>query len=114
MMLWFKRERIDNPSVQQQYARLAEEIKKVGGCLHFLLKIDSEGWYAECQEFDGIVTSGYSLKPTEKEIMESLVDAIKTAFDIPTLTEHHQGLGIDAKITRETTVTEKQELELCV
>ena len=45
--------------------------------------IDDEGWFARCKEFDGIMTGGRNKNPSEKEITQSLIDAIKTAFHIP-------------------------------
>ena len=65
------------------FERMRKQIEAVGGQLTFLFKIDDEGWTAKCKEFDGIVTGGISKNPLEEEVMQSLIDSIKTAFDVP-------------------------------
>ncbi len=108
-MFWCgKKEIVRSQMTKEAYIRMEQEIKKVGSSLHFVLKIDNEGWFATCQEFSGIMTGGENKNPTQKEIMESIIDSIKTAFDIPIETV----CGEDAKI--KTIITESRELELCV
>ena len=63
--------------------KMNDQIKKNGGKFTFDFGIDSEGWFARCKEYGGIMTGGTSKNPTEEEVMQSLVDAIKTAFHIP-------------------------------
>ena len=59
-----------------------EEIRKVGGLLHFNVQADSSGWHAECKEIDGLITGGQNSHPTDDEIQTNIREAIHTAFHI--------------------------------
>ena len=61
-----------------------EEIRKVGGLLHFNIQSDASGWHAECVEIDGLITGGRNPRPTEDEIQTNIREAIHTAFHITT------------------------------
>src|SRR3989344_3585270 len=82
-MSWFAKENTDNEELREALQKMENQIKAVGGQFTFDFKIDDEGWIATCKEFDGIVTGGADRNPSEEYVMQSLVDAIKTAFDIP-------------------------------
>lgn len=59
-----------------------EEIRKVGGLLHFNIHADASGWHAECVEMEDIITGGQSPNPTDDEIQVNIREAIHTAFHI--------------------------------
>lgn len=59
-----------------------EEIRKVGGLLHFNIYADASGWHAECVEIEGIITGGQSSNPNDEEIQTNIREAIHTAFHI--------------------------------
>jgi len=82
-MRFFAKENINNEELQKALERMEKQIEIVNRQFTFDLKIDDEGWIARCREFDGIVTGGTNKNPSEKEIMQSLIDTIKTAFHIP-------------------------------
>lgn len=82
-MRLFAKEYTDNKELQEALERMNKQIKAVGGQFIFDFKIDDEGWVARCREFDGIVTGGTNKNPSHKEVMQALIDAIKTAFHIP-------------------------------
>ncbi len=77
------REKVNSKELFEALGKMQRQINAVGGQFTFDFKIDGEGWVARCKEFDGIVTGGASKNPREEEIMQSLIDAIKTAFHIP-------------------------------
>ncbi|NQU82426.1 MAG: hypothetical protein HQ539_00555 [Parcubacteria group bacterium] len=79
----FAKENINNKELLEAIMRMNEQIKSVDGRLTFDIKIDNEGWIARCREFDGITTAGTNNNPLQEEIMQSLIDAVKTAFHIP-------------------------------
>jgi predicted RNase H-like HicB family nuclease len=66
----------------QAVETMNEEIRKVGGLLHFNIQTDATGWHAQCVEIDGIITGGKSLNPTDAEVQENIREAIHTAFSI--------------------------------
>lgn len=61
---------------------MSEEIRKVGGLLHFNIQADADGWHAECIEIDGLITGGQNPHPTDNEIQTNIREAIHTAFHI--------------------------------
>lgn len=82
-MRFIAQEKVDNKKLHEALKKMQAQLKTVNGQLNFLIKIDNEGWVAICKEFGGIVTGGANKNPSEKEIIKSLIDAIKTAFHIP-------------------------------
>jgi hypothetical protein len=62
------------------------QIKEIGrdGMLHFTVRINQDGWIAECEEVTGIITGGKNKNPTQEEIRISIRDAVYSAFDIQT------------------------------
>jgi predicted RNase H-like HicB family nuclease len=62
---------------------MQEEIAKVGGKLTFSITTHEDGWSAECNEFDGIITGGTNAHATEEEMLAKIKDAIDVAFCIP-------------------------------
>ncbi len=82
-MRFFAKECSTNKELCEAIKKMNEQIKQTGGKFTFDFGIDEEGWFARCKEFDGIVTGGTNKNPTEEEVMRSLIDAIKTAFNIP-------------------------------
>jgi len=62
------------------------EIQKVGGLLHFTVAQHGDGWTAQCNEIEGIMTGGINPNPTDEEIETNIREAIHTAFHIPTAT----------------------------
>ena len=77
------REKISDKETKKAFQRMHQQVKEKGGELHFLMKIDDEGWFAQCKEFPGIITGGSNKNPTEKEIYLSVIDSLKTAFNVP-------------------------------
>ncbi|MEK7628591.1 MAG: hypothetical protein AAB421_04230 [Patescibacteria group bacterium] len=62
--------------------KMNEEIRKVGGILHFAIEKEVDGWHAECKEIPGIITGGNRANPTQEEIESRIRDAIHAVFDI--------------------------------
>ncbi len=79
----FAKEKVADKDLLEALKRMNAQIKAVDGQLTFDIKIDNDGWTAKCREFDGITTGGTNKNPSQEEIMQSLIDAIKTAFHIP-------------------------------
>ena len=69
--------------MKKALSRKQEQIKEVGGKLHFLMKIDKEGWYAKCKEFPAIVAGGLNKNPSQEEVFRTIFDSVETAFDVP-------------------------------
>ena len=82
-MKLFAKENLNNKELQEAIKKMNEQIKDIGGKFTFDFRIDENGWFAQCKEFDGIITGGKNKNPSEKEVMCALIDAIKTAFHIP-------------------------------
>lgn len=59
------------------------QIKENDSRFTFDFKIDEEGWFAQCREYRGIMIGGRKKNPSEKEIMQALINAIKVAFHVP-------------------------------
>ena len=70
-----------------------EEIRKVGDLLHFTVTISDDGWTAECDEIEGIVTGGKSQSPSDDEIKANIQEAIHTAFNVETVQEEKKILN---------------------
>ena len=71
-----------SPENARAVEAMNEEIRKVGGLLHFDVSMDANGWHAECIELDGITTGGTNPNPVDEEIRASIREAIHTAFHI--------------------------------
>lgn len=80
---FFAKEEVNNEELEKALKNMQKQIDASGGELNFILKINDDGWVAQCKEFEGIITGGPSTNPSEKEIIKSLLNAIKTAFDVP-------------------------------
>jgi hypothetical protein len=59
-------------------------IDAVGGTLHFKVVQDENGWYAECEEIDSIITGGEGVIPDDDEVANKIQDSINSAFSIGT------------------------------
>jgi len=81
--MWRLFERVDDSELKEALEKMQRQIEGVGGTLTFYLKIDNEGWFAKCKEFDGIITGGANGDPSEEEVLHSIVESVKTAFDVP-------------------------------
>lgn len=82
-MKFFAEEKTNDKESQEAIKRMIRQINKVGGRFTFDFVVDKDGWMATCREFDGIITGGTNKNPSEKEVMKSLIESIKTAFHIP-------------------------------
>lgn len=82
-MKLFAKENTNNKEVMEAIAKMKEQIKEYGGRFTFDVVMESDGWHAQCREYSGIITGGKSRDPSEQEVFESMIDAIKTAFHIP-------------------------------
>lgn len=82
-MSFFAKEKTSSEELREAFKKMDEQIKAVGGQFTFDFKVDNDGWMARCKEFDGIIAGGTNKNPPEEEIMQSLINAIKTAFHIP-------------------------------
>lgn len=96
-------------STAESYTNMHREIDKVGGQLSFTLIIDQEGWSAQCNEFP-IITGGNNKNPTGEEVIQSIKEAIKTAFNVPYQT---QEVGQRNLTPIRTVITQQTELQLC-
>lgn len=70
-----------NPD-QEAVQRMHEQVKELGGLLHFTVLREEDGWHAQCDEVPAITTGGESPDPSDKEIESSIREAIHVAFDI--------------------------------
>ncbi len=63
---------------------MKEEVAKVSedGLLHFTIRTHENGWTAQCNEIEGIMTGGTSEKPSGDEIESNIREAIHAAFNI--------------------------------
>jgi hypothetical protein len=84
-------EEIKGKQTEESFQKMGEQVAKAGGSLHFSMKIDNEGWFAVCKEFPGIVTGGPNKNPAEEELFHSIIESVKTAFDIPIINSLHDG-----------------------
>lgn len=82
-------EKVENEQMEESFKKLDEQVVKAGGSLHFSMKIDNEGWFAVCKEFPGIVTGGSNKNPSEEELFHSIVESVKTAFNVPIINFLH-------------------------
>jgi hypothetical protein len=76
-----------SPNDPKKVAIMEEEIRKVGGLLHFTVRTqkngtEDTGWTAQCDEIEGIMTGGDNPDPSDEEIRSGIRQAIHTAFDI--------------------------------
>ncbi len=76
-----------SPEDPQKVAIMEKEIQKVGGLLHFTVRTqknatEDQGWTAQCDEIEGIMTGGDNPAPSDEEIRAGIRQAIHTAFDI--------------------------------
>ena len=63
---------------------MTNQLKDMGGMLHFAIHKNEDGWTASCNEVEGIVTGGLNSNPSNFEIESQIREAIYTAFDIKT------------------------------
>jgi len=61
---------------------MTQQIRDLGGMLHFTITKSGDGWVAKCNEHEGIITGGLNANPTEYEIESQIREALYTAFDI--------------------------------
>ncbi|MEK7186866.1 MAG: hypothetical protein AAB690_00525 [Patescibacteria group bacterium] len=69
------------PISDEEKFRVGEEIKKLGG-LTFSVHINKDGWYAQCNQVDGIMAANTNPGPTNAEIEAEIRQAIISAFNI--------------------------------
>jgi len=67
--------------------RISSAINDKGGSLHFTMTTGPDGWTAVCNEFPGIITGGEQSEPSRADVFKNIVDALKTAFDIPNINQ---------------------------
>lgn len=103
MQMFKAREKVDDEEVKEAFERMYKQIQEKGGGFHFSMKVDDEGWFAECQEFPSIVAGSSNKNPTKEEVFHSIIEAIKIAFDIPITTSE--------KVDEESSVKIKLEQE---
>lgn len=72
-----------NPETDRRVQNMKKAIERVGGHLNFSVKRHHNGWTAECQEMNGIITGGNTANPTDQEINDEIRDAIFSAFGVP-------------------------------
>ena len=71
-----------DPQKNNNVRQMGLQIKARGG-LKFQIKINEEGWMAECENLEGIITGGTNPRPSPQEIDAQIKDAIFSAFNIP-------------------------------
>lgn len=77
-------DRTHQPENTEDVQQMGQEIERLGGMLHFTIRKDEDGWSAQCNEVEGIITGGTNSNPTEFEIETNIREAIHTAFHIKT------------------------------
>lgn len=63
---------------------MTQQVRDLGGLLHFTIHKTEDGWMAQCNEVEGIITGGLNPNPTDFETEAQIREAIFTAFDIKT------------------------------
>ena len=71
-----------SPKYIAAYERMKQKRDEVGGSFHFTVTVDEDGWHAQCDEIEAIMTGGTSKYPTNEEIERRIREAIHTAFSI--------------------------------
>ncbi|MCX6739048.1 MAG: hypothetical protein NT098_03275 [Candidatus Parcubacteria bacterium] len=69
----------DDVKAKEKYHKKIEEI---GNIPHFVITKDIDGWFAQCQEVEAIITGGTNPNPTNEEIEEKVKEVLLTAFNI--------------------------------
>lgn len=69
---------------KEDFELMSSQIKDIGrdGMLHFIIKTHKEGWTAQCEEIEGIVTGNTNPNPSQDEINTNIRNAIFTAFNV--------------------------------
>ncbi|MFH1192885.1 MAG: hypothetical protein V1656_01030 [Candidatus Jorgensenbacteria bacterium] len=71
-----------NPRTNRAVLAMVKKIGELGG-LRFSVRIEKDGWTAECKNLDGIITGNTNPTPSIYEIDQYIKDAIFSAFSIP-------------------------------
>jgi|SRR3989344_5680851 len=74
--------KVDEYPDDQTLTILSKEMQERGGLLHFNTEHTTEGWSAQCLEIKGIITGGTNPNPSQEEIVSTIRDAIRVAFNI--------------------------------
>ena len=69
------------PISDDEKFRVGDEIKKLGG-LTFTVQTNEEGWYAQCNQAEGIIAASTNPNPTNSEIEAEIRQAILSAFNV--------------------------------
>lgn len=77
-------DKVHQPESYEDIERMSQEIGNLGGMLHFTIRKDEDGWFAQCNEVEGIITGGSNSNPTEFEVETNIREAIHTAFHVKT------------------------------
>ena len=72
----------DNSSDQKAIQNMERQIAEVGGMLHFTIAKSEEGWSAQCNEIEAIISGGRNPNPSDYEMESNIREAILTAFHI--------------------------------
>ena len=70
------------PTSLDEVANFDNIVASVGGTLHFLVKTEEDGWFAECSEFPAIIAGGGEKTPSTELIEERIRDMVHCAFNI--------------------------------
>lgn len=82
--------RRQHPKDKAAYENMQRKRDEVGGFFHFTVTVDEDGWHAQCDEIEGIITGGATNTPTNEEIERKIREAIHTAFNIETVEQPEQ------------------------
>jgi hypothetical protein len=95
---------------KKAYEEMARQIAEAGGSLSFCIVIKEDGWSADCNEFPQIITGGDSPDPREEEINRAIIDAVKTAFNVPIQALNFD--GIESKLNINVKTVQERNLVL--
>ncbi len=70
-----------NVSDEEKF-RVYEEMKKLGGISFSTINKSEEGWYAQCDQIDGLIVGNTNPRPTDPEVQAEMRQGILSAFNV--------------------------------
>lgn len=67
---------------EEERFRVGTEINKMGGISFSKIEKTEEGWFAQCDQIDGIIAGNTNPTPTNSEIESEIRQAIFSAFNV--------------------------------
>ena len=67
---------------EEERFRVGTEINKLGGLTFGKIQKSDEGWFAQCEQVEGIIAGNSNPNPTNAEIESEIRQAILSAFNV--------------------------------